>query len=114
MKVRVKELLEAHFWHKNGDHPRDESEWIRDSDGKPLKTEGKIVRRFRVPDRRGSMECPNCAFSMVEHGFIESENSPGGHEGVVCPGNVIITYSTGKFRAITLDEFENIYEVVEP
>ena len=104
-------VVEAHQWHKNGDHPLDFSERV----GSPVDSsttflsEGKVVRRFRRPDIRGDQECRHCGEIMHIHGWIETYE--GGHR--VCPGDWIITGIQGELYPCKPDIFQETYEAVD-
>ena len=103
-------VIEATQWFKNGDHPDDNSEWI--SGPRPackFLGEGKVVRRYRRPDKRGTQSCSECDSTMHYHGWIETLE--GGH--VVCPGDWIITGVKGERYPCKPDIFEVTYELVE-
>lgn len=76
--------VRLHQWYANGDHP--------DDDAAPG-VEGRVVRRFRHPDHPGHQICHRCAHTLHEHGWIDS-----GAEGhPVCPGDFILTTTTGEY-----------------
>lgn len=93
--------IEAHLWHKNGDHPED---------GGDVSIEGKIVRYYRHPDTPGESLCKHhsCNSPMHYHGWIDTLE--GGH--IVCPGDWIIKGVKGEFYPIKPDIFEATYEQV--
>lgn len=74
-KLRI--IVEAYRWWKNGDHP---------NDGNP-NIEGKAVRYYRNPDDKGTRLCAHCNLRMHKHGWIDTLE--GGH--IVCPGDWVIT-----------------------
>ena len=88
--------IQAHQWHKNGDHPLD---------GDPA-TEGAVVRYFRRPDVPGTKFCDKCGNYMSRHGWIDTLE--GGH--IVCPGDFIITGVKGEQYPCKPDIFEMTYE----
>lgn len=104
-------VVEASVWHKNGDHPLDQSKLISPSSGygEPFLTEGKIVRLFRRPDVPGESTCRHCGKIMHDHGWIDTLE--GGH--IVCPGDVIITGVNGERYPCKPDIFEKTYDKVE-
>ncbi|MFC4328318.1 hypothetical protein ACFPC0_10820 [Streptomyces andamanensis] len=80
-----------HQWHVNGDHPDDHAT----HPGR----EGKVVRYYRHPDHPGTVVCPHCHLLMIEHGWIDS-----GEDGrTVCPGDFILTTTTGDHIPIPAD-----------
>ena len=110
-KYRKKPIvIEAHQWHKNGDHPLDFSKRIIDeSTGEPFLSEGEVVRRFRRPDIREDQDCcTHCGEVMHIHGWIETLE--GGH--TVCPGDWIITGIQGELYPCKPDIFQETYETV--
>jgi hypothetical protein len=97
--------IDAHQWFKNGDHPDDYKNDIKDMyiiDPKPVtytgdyqklnNWEGQVVRFFRHPDVDGNSNCKHCQLYMFEHGWIDTLE--GGH--IVCPGDYIITGVEGE------------------
>lgn len=89
MKFRKKPVvIEAHQWHKNGDHPEDNSRIL---DNLSL-SEGEVVRYYRDPNVPGYMACAQCGNAAHVHGWIDTLE--GGHR--VCPGDWIITGVQGK------------------
>ena len=105
-------VIDAVQWFKNGDHPSDEIEMISVGHGKhdPFKSEGKVVRYFRHPEKRGDRVCEHCKQTMHHHGWIDTLE--GGH--IVCPGDWIITGVKGERYPCKPDIFEATYEKVEP
>ena len=104
-------VIEASQWFHNGDHPEDDCHPISDVidiEYSPLQvmSEGKVVRRFRRPDRDGSEQCPECGKLLRDHGWIDTLE--GGH--VVCPGDWIITGVRGERYPCQPDIFEQTYE----
>lgn len=99
-------VIEATQWHKNGDHPADECGDFTDSDGRPFKGEGGVVRYFRRPDVPGGRPCEKCRVRMHLHGWIDTLE--GGH--IVCPGDFIITGVKGERYPCKPDIFAATYE----
>lgn len=99
-------VIEAHQWHKNGDHPEDDvtrggttpngDEW-----------EGMVVRYYRRPDDSGNRTCEKCGDIMHNHGWIDTLE--GGH--IVCPGDWIITGVAGEKYPCKPAIFAETYEV---
>lgn len=113
MKYRKKPtLIEATQWHKNGDHPKDQS--IPVDSGDPAQqgrlTEGKIVKFFKSLKIPGGRFCPKCGLIMQRHGILDGLNG----EETVCPGDYIITDHKGKHYLLPAEEFEKMYELYEP
>ena len=111
-KYRKKPIVvEAHQWHKNGDHPLDFSERVSSPDDSEATflSEGKVVRRFRHPDINGDQSCRRCGEIMHIHGWIDT--SDGGH--TVCPGDWIITGVQGEHYPCKPDIFQKTYEVID-
>lgn len=99
MKFRKKPVIvEANQWFKNGDHPGD------GTDG-----EGKVVRYFRNPFRKGDTICEHCTLTMSQHGWIDTLE--GGH--IVCPSDWIITGVKGEHYPCKADVFVLTYEKVD-
>lgn len=91
-------VIEAHQWHKNGDHPDDGD----------LDIEGKVVRYFRHPEIPDKTICDQCESIMFIHGWVDTLE--GGHR--VCPGDWIITGIKGEQYPCKPDIFEATYERV--
>lgn len=105
-KFRKKPIIvEATQWHESGDHPDDDRDTFKGSDGKDFLGEGKVVRYYRNPDDQGERECEKCGRLMHWHGWIETLE--GGH--VVCPGDWIITGVQGERYPCKPDIFEETY-----
>lgn len=113
-------VIEAHRWHKNGDHPRDYDSPVMDfSEGKAvtvmgerrrlLSWEGEVVRFFRHPEVNGATVCKHCGNIMDAHGWIDTPN--GGH--TVCPGDWVITGVNGEHYPCKPDVFAATYDAVE-
>ena len=99
-KYRKKPIvIEAHQWHKNGDHP----------DDGPSTREGLIVRHFARPDFTSNMVCPDCDGAYQLHGWIDTLED--GHR--VCPGDWIIKGVKGEFYPCKSDIFAATYEKVD-
>lgn len=78
--------IDAHQWHKNGDHPNDDSVELQSSDG-PFLSEGEVVRRFINPNMNGDHHCTKCGNRAKIHGWIDQ-----GDEGLtVCPGDWVVS-----------------------
>ena len=102
MKVRKKPVVvEAYRWFKNGDHPEDDSDGLK---------EGKVVRRFRDPNINGDDLCMSCGHKMHDHGWIDTPE--GGHR--VCPGDWIIRGVEGEYYPCKHSVFVKTYEPVGP
>ena len=107
MRVRKRPVIvDAHQWHKNGDHPNDYDG--QTNRAKKEKWEGKVVRYFRRPYVSGSKECEQCHAIMHDHGWIDTLE--GGH--IVCPGDFIITGVRGERYPCKPDIFRETYEAV--
>ena len=106
-------VVDAHRWHKMGDHPEDNRETFVDGDGKDFLGEGKVVRYFRHPAIEGQLKCDYCDEVMHIHGWIDT--AQGGH--TVCPGDWIIK-ETGKIKKgyypCKPDVFRKTYKLAEP
>lgn len=79
-----------HQWHSNGDHPADASLPGR---------EGAVVRYFRHPGFPGTQQCATCHTPLHAHGWIDS----GADGRTVCPGDFILTTTTGDHIPIPAD-----------
>ncbi len=90
-------IIDAHQWHKNGDHPED--------GGNPS-VEGKVVRYYRSTDVSGETKCIRCDRIMHSHGWIDTLE--GGH--IVCPGDWVITGVAGERYPCKPDIFLATYE----
>lgn len=109
MKVRKKPIIvEAHQWHKNGDHPDDEIRMVPAAGigYEPFSSEGKVVRYYR--NSRSDL-CAHCKNSFHNHGWIDTKE--GGH--IVCPGDWIITGVQGERYPCKPDIFAATYEEVK-
>ena len=109
MKDRKKPIIiEATQWHKNGDHPQDDTMRPFEDTGKiPTEPrEGAIVRYFRHPIVDGQKNCEKCGQIMHNHGWIDTME--GGH--IVCPGDWIITGVKGEHYPCKPDIFAMTYE----
>ena len=118
MKYRKKPVvIEAHQWFKNGDHPKDHDPiGIEDPTSMDLEkyseyleTEGKVVRRYRHPDKYAEDKCAHCGVRMHDHGWIDTLEA--GHN--VCPRDWIISGVKGERDPCKPDIFELTYEVAE-
>lgn len=105
-------VIEAHQWHKNGDHPEDysveredypDTNYRRENDW-----EGDIVRYFRRPDVAGESLCSECGQPFHVHGWIDTLED--GHR--VCPGDWIITGVAGERYPCKPAIFAATYEAV--
>ena len=97
-------VIEAHQWHKNGDHPEDFSER-----GRGGLTEGRVVRYYQHPGYPSNTICVECGQTMNRHGWIDTLEQ--GHR--VCPGDWIITGVKGERYPCKPDIFAATYEPVE-
>lgn len=100
-------VIEAHQWHKNGDHPEDDCGTFDVGEG-PFQSEGRVVRYFRHPDVNGETPCKHCGVDMHDHGWIDTLEA--GHN--VCPGDWIITGIKGERYPCKPDIFKATYEPV--
>ena len=107
VKYKIKlVVVDAIQWFKNGDHPEDNTKIIIGSDGGLFRSEGKIVRYYRVPELDGQHECQYCGDIMHNHGWID--NQDGGYN--VCPGDWIIKGALGEYYVCHPNYFEKMYE----
>lgn len=106
--------VEATQWFKNGDHPEDDCHYIDDKSPDRYLSEGKVVRRYNIPndkDERGKdTHCFQCKHMMSEHGWIETLE--GGH--IVCPSDWIITGIKGEKYPCKASIFAESYEAFIP
>lgn len=106
-------VIEAHQWHKNGDHPEDYSKERDDYPDANLRRannwEGDIVRYFRRPDVPGDSLCSECGQPFRVHGWIDTLED--GHR--VCPGDWIITGVRGERYPCKDEIFRMTYEYVD-
>lgn len=103
-------VVEATQWHKNGDHPKDESVVVTDDSGFACLSEGKVVRYFRRPDVPGHTACKHCFNPMHTHGWIDTLE--GGH--IVCPGDYVITGVAGEVYPCKPSIFLATYDSLDP
>lgn len=109
-RYRLKPLeVEAAQWNKNGDHPLDNIRELGQRGGKPLLSEGEIVRYYRSPSTPGRSLCPACHKPMHDHGWIDDARNAG-VQYTVCPGDWIIRDRHGIFHPVRPDIFEQSYE----
>lgn len=103
-------VIEATQWFKNGDHPMDDTRTVTPvpGDGAPFLSEGKVVRRHRLPGGSHA-QCAHCGDTMNNHGWIDTLE--GGH--IVCPGDWVITGVKGEHYPCKPDIFEATYERAE-
>lgn len=103
-KQRERKTVEAHQWFENGDHPEDGGG----------KTEGKLVRYFRHPDKDGKEVHERCGKRWHDHGWIEakylSSQNPWDEGEPVCPGDYIIDVRPGKYAVASKRSFERGFE----
>jgi hypothetical protein len=112
MKFRKKPVvIDATQWHKNGDHPQDNTRTITPvpGDGAPFQSEGSVVRYFRHPDVPGNKPCEQCGRLHFVHGWVDTLEQ--GHR--VCPGDWIITGVRGEMYPCKPDIFHMTYELAE-
>lgn len=84
-------------WKKNGDHPDDDVQKMKNPDtGETFKSEGKVVRRFNHPTFHAQLICPHCGKIMSTHGWLDFP--PEGQ--TVCPGDFVITNQVGEHFAL--------------
>ncbi len=98
--------IEATQWFKNGDHPLDASYEIT-VNGETFLTEGKLVRRFRSPDRPGDEACDQCGHDMHLHGWIDQPY----HGLIVCPSDYVITTEDGTIYPCPAGIFATTYNI---
>jgi hypothetical protein len=102
-------VIQAHQWFKNGDHPKDDCELLKDSDNITYKSEGKLVRYYRNPEINGNKPCKHCGHLMHNHGWVDTLE--GGH--IVCVGDWVITGFHGEHYPIKDNIFKETYETVD-
>ena len=110
VKFRTKTaVVEAVQWFKNGDHPEDECRTVNADGDHPFQSEGKVVRRFRLPHVSGSERCTWCSQTMHVHGWLDivSDDEAG---RIVCPGDWIVTHDNGERFPCIPDLFKQVYE----
>lgn len=105
---RLPVQMKATQWFKNGDHPHDETVIINGEEMGPFKSEGKVVRRYRLPDVNGQSECMKCGHIMHVHGWIDTLE--GGH--IVCVGDWIVTGVKGERWPVKPAIFAETYRLV--
>lgn len=110
MKFRKKPVvIDAVQWHQNGDHPEDNCETFKGSDGKPSLSEGEVVRYYRHPAVPSTDSCAYCTRMFHDHGWIDTLE--GGH--IVCPGDFVITGVKGERYPCKPDIFAATYDEIE-
>lgn len=124
-RLKATDVIEAHQWFKNGDHPMDNSHMIvpdnpRDRHEAFL-SEGAIVRRFRDPGFPGANTHGRCGQPYHDHGWIEPKLVHGmktWEDGaMVCPSDYIISqrvWDGGRpqYSVVSAHSFEHTYEAV--
>lgn len=84
------EIVEAHQWFKNGDHPLDR---VGETETDPVSgqsytiLEGRIIRFFRRPDQSGDAPCPICGNPNHDHGWVDGQS----FQHRVCPGDYVVS-----------------------
>lgn len=110
-RFRSRDVVEAHQWFKNGDHPEDRSVLMTSTeDGEPFLTEGRVVRRYRHPTTPGNTICRYCNHTMQHHGFLDQQEA----STAVCPGMWIVTRDSPRRRYETWTDsaFKEHFEVI--
>lgn len=106
MKFRKKSVvIEAHQWHKNGDHPDDDTTRGGTTPNGEI-WEGLVVRYYRRPAGDSTRPCEMCGDIMHHHGWIDTLE--GGR--IVCPGDWIIRGVGGELYPCKPDDFAAKYE----
>lgn len=109
MKFRTKIVeVEAFQWFKNGDHPRDDSKTVLNDYGHRYKSEGRVVRYYRLPAMDGMMPCEKCGRIMQSHGWIDNIL----HQQMVCPGDWVVSHPNNIYTVMNEEEMEAKYERV--
>lgn len=103
-------FVEVTQWHKNGDHPKDDTRMVHpDKDSttqfEPFLSEGKVIRYYRYPDGGGLRKCELCGKFMSEHGWLDN---PFGQ--TVCPGDFVITEPGGRTYPLKPDHYHAAFE----
>jgi hypothetical protein len=93
------EVVDAHQWFKDGDHPKDESKELTSGN----MSEGKIVGFYRKIDDEDRV-CPLCKKHMYDHGMLEDKP--------VCPGFWILTKEDGSYECCGDKFFNKLYKKV--
>jgi len=100
--------VEAHQWFKNGDHPNDQTKDMLNDYGHRFKSEGRVVRYYRIPVMDGMLPCEKCGRVMQSHGWLDSFT----HNQVVCPGDWVISHPNGMYTAVSENDMAEKYEKV--
>lgn len=104
-------VIDAHQWHRNGDHP-DDTVGEQRTDALTGETytarEGAVVRFFRRPGVPGESACSECGRPFDDHGWIDTLED--GHR--VCPTDWIITGVAGEQYPCKDSIFRETYEPV--
>lgn len=100
----------AYQWFQNGDHPEDNCVMLENPEtGVKFLSEGKVVRRYCVPNMHEDDTCKQCGGSMYEHGWVDTLE--GGH--IVCPSDFIITGVRGEKYPCKAAIFMETYDLVD-
>ncbi len=95
MRFLKEERIEAYQWHKNGDHPKDNSVLIPGPDGDFL-SEGEVIGFYPYPDDKDKV-CEKCDRPFSEHGKIGIDLAYKKSEiygpQIVCPGAWVQTHN---------------------
>ena len=108
------DVIEAHRWWKNGDHPEDYSKAfalqhpLLAEYRKHHNWEGAVVGFFRHPTMPDYVLCAQCKQPFHMHGWIDAEGE--GHR--VCPGDWIITDFVGEYYPCKPAIMEQRYDAI--
>lgn len=101
--VQKDAVVEATQWWKNGDHPQDESTLVKVNNVQPFLSEGKVVRRFRLPGS-DHKRCETCRGLFVDHGWLDQTPAV-----TVCPGDYVVDNGNGTYSVFPPKSFEAMY-----
>lgn len=101
MRFLKEENIEAYFWYKNGDHPKDDCETLVSENGSMGKGEGHIVGYYPYLDDKDKI-CALCEKPFSDHGKIGIdllfEKIPGHGPVIICPGTWIRTHNIAHIK----------------
>lgn len=99
--TKTGEVVTAHQWFKNGDHPGDYAQPVRELEHghhivyspeyqRRHDWEGQVIRRYRHPEIDGMETCCQCGHVMQEHGMLDKPTLL-----VIHPGDMVVHTADG-------------------
>lgn len=103
-------IIEATQWFRNGDHPLDyqrtDAMYPTPEVRKQYDWEGEVVQKYMPPVHAREKTCPHCGNLLRTHGYLTNADI------IVCPGDWIITESTGEIYPCKPGTFTTSYEMI--